>query len=296
MRLSNIGYYIKEGFNGIFRHKAMSLAAITSIVIALFMLGSIIVFGLNVSNIIGDMESSLEVIIFLKDDMLDQAIEQLDSELRNMEGIVDVRYISKADAFEKWKEQFGEQSGYLEGYTAEDNPLPRSYEVRLKEPSYADSVVNALNGREGIEKVQYNSEVADTLNRLVTAVRWMGLIIVGILLVIAVVIIMNTVRLAVFARRNEINIMKYIGATNWFIRWPFIIEGAVIGLIGSVLSLALLKMLYDFAMDKLSGILNMVKFIPVNDAMNIAMLIIMVTGIVAGIIGSAVSIRRYLKV
>lgn len=296
MMLSNIGYYIKEGFNGILRHKAMSMAAIISIIIALFMLGSIIVFGLNVSNIIGDMESSLEVIVFLKDDMPDQAIEQLDGELRNMEGIVDVIYISKADAFEKWKEQFGDQSDYLEGYTAEDNPLPRSYEVRLKEPSYADDVVNALNGREGIEKVQYNSEVADTLNRLVTAVRWMGLIIVAILLVIAVVIIMNTVRLAVFARRNEINIMKYIGATNWFIRWPFIIEGAVIGLTGSILSLALLKMLYDFAVDKLSSILNMVNFIPVNDAMNIAMLIIMVTGIVAGIIGSAVSIRRYLKV
>jgi len=294
--LNSISYYIKEGLKGIWRHKAMSLAAVISIVIALFILGGVVLFGLNVNSVIHEVESSVDIIVFLKDDVSEQSIKQINDEIKAMNGIAEVKYYSKADAFEKWKAQFGGEAGYLEGYTADNNPLPRSFEIRLQSPSYADEVVSALNAKDGIDKVQYNSKIADTLSRLVRSVRWMGMIIVFVLLIIAVVIIMNTIRLAVSTRKNEINIMRYIGATSWFIRWPFIIEGAIIGVLGALLSIILLKSMYSFVISRLSNLLNMIKFIPSNYAMNVVMLIIIVTGAAAGIIGSAVSIRRYLKV
>lgn len=296
MRIGNLGYYIKEGVKGVFRYKAMSLAAVISIVVALFMLGSIILFGLNVNSVIKNMESSMEIVVFLKDDMPDQDVKALGDELKNMPGVSEIKYLSKADAFEIWKQQFGDQKDYLEGYTPDNNPLPRSYDIRLKAPSYATGIINALRQKNGIDKIRYNSEVADTLTRLISGARWIGAIIVGMLLIISVVIVINTIRLAVFARRHEISIMKYIGATDWFIRWPFIVEGAVIGLIGSIISLGGLKAFYSFIISKLSNILVMIKFVPPDKAMSFMWAFIIATGLIAGIIGSALSIRRYLKV
>jgi cell division transport system permease protein len=200
------------------------------------------------------------------------------------------------------EKEWGDKGYLLDGYNAENNPLPDSFLIRVEKPEYVDDIVLKAKSLKAAEKVQYSKDVVDSISSIASTTRLIGLLIVVLLIAMAMIIIHNTIRISVYSRRREINIMKYIGATDWYIRWPFLIEGLVLGLFGAFVSGGLTAGVYTLLLDRMGGrqiqnnFLSMLQLMPLDDIIyQIIFLFLMVGGIV-GISASMLSIRKHLKV
>ncbi len=224
---------IKQGFQGVWRNRGMGLASISSITAVLIILGIVLIMVLSINNVVIDTKSRFdEVQIFLEDEITDEQLARIENEAKNTQGVLSVVFQSKEQALETMKKQWEEDAYLLEGL--ETNPLPNSLIVQLKDIEYADLVVDKVSGFQGIEEIKYNKDIIDKLILFSNYIRAGGLVIVAILILVSIFIISNTIKITVTARRREIDIMKYVGATNGYIRGPFIIEGLVFGLIGAI--------------------------------------------------------------
>jgi cell division transport system permease protein len=199
----------------------MSLASISAITAALFVLGLILAVIMNLSNIVSGLESKVEVTIFLKKDTQTSDIQAMEQQIKGWDGIKEWDFISKAEALETWREEWGDKRYLLDGYNSENNPLPDSFLIRVEKPDYVDGIVAQARNFKAAEKVQYSKDVVDSISNIAATTRLIGMIIVILLIVMAMIIIHNTIRISVYSRRREVNIMKYIGATDWYIRCPF---------------------------------------------------------------------------
>ncbi|WP_415874745.1 permease-like cell division protein FtsX [Clostridium sp.] len=296
MKISTIKYFFIDALNSLKRNTTLTIASVITVSLTLFMFGIFLLTMLNANQILKHVESKLEVSVFLKDDIKAEDKQNIEETLKKVNGLSDITYVNKEQALERWKEQLGEENKDLVQGLENKNPLPESYIVRVENADIVKNVVESTKELNGIEKVVANEDLVNQISKLTRGVKWVGFTALMIMIPISLLLIGNTIKLAVYARKKEISIMKFVGATDWFIRWPFIIEGVVIGIIGSLVSSGFLYYSYGVVYRKLSSIIIMLNLItPKYFLMNVIWIFVL-SGILIGGLGSILSIRKFLKV
>lgn len=295
MKIRTWEYFIRETFVSLRRNNWMSFASVSTVALSLLILGLFLIIVLNLNNMASSLESQVQISVYLEDGLEDERIESIGAELKAMQGVEEVAYISKAEAMQRFKERLGDQQSLLDAL-GDSNPLPNAYEVRLKQPELVKSAAETIGKFEGVESAKFGQDVVEQLFQLTKMIRIFGSIIILFLALATVFIISNTIRLTVFARRKEIGIMKYVGATDWFIRWPFLMEGMALGFLGAVVALVILRSSYGAFTRQIYETLTFLPLIPEYPFLtNISVLLIFVgTGI--GALGSTISLKRFMKV
>ena len=233
--LNNLIYSIKEGMKGLARNRSMSLASVASVASSLFVLGIMLCIVLNI-NFISEQtkEQFNSVQVFLVDDLSQDDILLVKSKIESIDNVRSITYETKEQALINLKERWGENSYLLEGI---ENPLQNSYIVEIEDTQKADQMVADIQKLDNIDDISYYKDIVQQLNSIASTVNKFGLALMALLSFVSVFIIATTIKLTLYARKREIFIMKYIGATNWFVRWPFIIEGLILGFIGAVIAI-----------------------------------------------------------
>jgi cell division transport system permease protein len=305
MKVSTLLRHLREGVLNIVRNGWMTFASISSIVISLFILGVFLLLALNVNNLADQIENEVQIRVFLQLNTDQAKIDELKTAIGNIPEVSKVTFVSKAEGLELLRKNIG-TDGYdlLEGYNAANNPLPDSFTVEVFDPqniAFAAKKIDALNKADQtapIKSVKYGKGTVESLFKITNAVRNIGLVIVAGLAITAMFLISNTIKVTIIARRREIGIMKLVGATNNFIRWPFFIEGALIGMIGSIITIALLLFGYSQLVEvsQFQLGLMMIKLITLKEVGFLISVLLFGLGTVIGIWGSTLSVRKYLKV
>ncbi len=303
MRISTVGYSAKQGVKNIGRNKMFSLASIATMAACIFMFGLFFSIIMNFQYIVHKAEESVAITVFFEEDTTEMQVNNIGKRLAELDGVREVNYVSADDAWEKFqKDYFGEDAAELAEGFKDDNPLSTSdnYEVYLNDVSKQAEIVETAESLNGVRKVNKSDVVANTLNSVNKLVWYASVILIGILLAISVFLISNTVTMGISVRREEIAIMKYIGAKDSFVRMPFIIEGVLIGLIGAVIPLAALYFMYnkaiEFILEKFSLLNNILDFLPVAEVYRTLLPAGLLLGIGIGFVGSAFTIRKHLRV
>ena len=294
--LSSLGYNLKQGFVQIFRNRGMSLASIFSITAMLLILGLFFVITVNINLFSEAVKQDYDQIeVFLLDETTQDQTMQMMAQLEDRDGVKAVEYRTKEQALEIMKERWGE-SGYLLDSLG-DNPFPSSVLITVDSLEKAGAVAEYAGSFEGVEDVKYSQETVEKLTEVTDFLQLTALIIMGFLVIVSVVVVSNTVKLTVFARAKEIEIMKYIGATNWFIRGPFLAEGILIGLLAACVSTGTVAVLYGKIVETIGmQVLAIVScpLIPVSYLTGNMVIIFLALGMSIGAWGSIVSMRRFL--
>ena len=289
---------IKQGFQGAWRNRGMGVASIGSITAVLIILGIVLIMVLSINNLVVETKSKFdEIQIFLDDDISEENAKAIEKEALGNPGVLAVEYKSKEEALRDMKKGWEENAYLLEGL--ETNPLPNSYIVKLKDIEYANQVVEKISGLDGVEDVNYYQELIEKMLIIANYVRGGGLIVILILIFISIFIISNTIKITVAARKREINIMKYVGATNGYIRGPFVIEGVIFGLIGAILSIIIVNRGYTYFFHSLSTelyVLFTVYLVPPKALIKDISIIFVAIGMGIGALGSMLSLKRFLNV
>lgn len=295
LRARTMGYLFAEALDSIRKNGVMSFASVSTVALTLFVLAVFAVIALNVQHMTSILESQVQVVAYLKEDFDRARKDDVVRTVRFLDGVADVRYVTKEEALERLRKQFGEQADLLDA-VAEDNPLVDSLEVRLDSPAVAEGVVAKLQAVDGVDKVGYRRDTVRRLHSVATALRALGTALAGLLAFATVLIVSNTIRISVFARRREIGIMKLVGATDWFIRWPFLMEGAVLGLAGALLAAVAVSAGYAWLVEKVNSILPFIPVIPPMPFLFDISKGLLLAGTFLGAMGSLLSLRRHLKV
>lgn len=295
MKMRTSEYMVRETLISLKRHNWMSIASISTVAVSLFVLGIFMILVLNMNRMASFLESQVQISVYLKDDLSKEDIRGIGNDIRDLQGIYTVEYISRADAEKRLRERLGEQA-YLLDALGEENPLPDSYEVTVRDPSMVETAAQAIAEFSGVEQTKYGQDVVEHLFDITRLIRIFGLVLMLLLAGATLFIISNTIRLTVFARRKEVAIMKYVGATDWFIRWPFVLEGIVMGFAGGVVAAIALKLVYAAAAAKIYDTLAFFPLIPEQPFMTIIGILIVISGMAIGALGSSISLKRFLKV
>lgn len=302
MRISTIGYSIKQGFKNIGRNKLFSVASIATMAACIFLFGLFFSVVTNFNYIVQKAEEGVAITVFFEEGITDDQIKQIGEELESRDDVLEVNYVSPEDAWDKFqKDYFGESSDLAEGFK-NDNPLGESanYEVYMKDVSSQKDLVKYAQDLEGVRKVNKSDVVAKTLSSVNKLIWYISAGIILILLAVSIFLISNTVTMGITVRREEIAIMKYIGAKDSFVKAPFVIEGILIGLIGTIFPLILLYFLYNkaiiYIMSKFSLLNNILDFLSVSKVYETLVPISLVLGVGIGFVGSYLTIRKHLKV
>lgn len=299
MRFRLFKNIIKQGFQGMWRNRGMGAASISSISAVLMILGIILILILSINALVIDTQSKFdEIEIFLHEDVTNEQLTAIEDMVRSKDGVLSILYKSKAQALDEYKEQWGEEAYLLDGLE-ENNPLPDSYTIQLKDIKFAEIIVEEAKNMGGVEKINYHKEVIDKLMLFANYIRVGGMVIIAALVAVSIFIISNTIKLTVTSRSREINIMKYIGATNGYIKGPFIMEGLLFGIIGAILSIAVVYFGYGYFFDavneKLYAIFTIMLVHPKTILTDLS-IIFLAIGAGIGAIGSLVSMKRFLNV
>lgn len=295
------GYLIREGLRSLWQNKMMTLASVAVLSACLLLIGAAGLLSVNLNAAMQTIEDQNEVEIFILDSATEDQQTALANTIKNDATLQNYVYVSKQDALNEMKQKFGEDNPLLEGYE-EDNPFPASYRVQLKDLATLKDTVAVYEALEGIEQINAPTDVADTLLSVSNLVTTVCFVFVAILVGVSLLIISNTIRLTVFNRRREINIMKYVGATNWFIRIPFLVEGMAIGLISALIAFGLITLGYGSVMDMLAQttspfIANLSGgMVPYSGLWPVVLTGFIAGGMGTGAIGSLVSMQKHLEV
>ena len=302
MRISTVGYTMKQGVKNIGRNKLFSLASVATMAACIFLFGLFFSVILNFNYIVKMAEEGVAITVFFEENLEDSKVEAIGDALRDRDDVLKVTYVSADEAWDTFKDEyFGESKDLAEGFK-DDNPLAGSdnYEVYMKDVESQKEVVKFAEGLDGVRKVNKSDVVAKTLSSVNKLILYVSAAIILILLIVTVFLISNTVTIGITVRKEEIAIMKYIGAKDYFVRGPFIVEGILIGLVGAAIPLAGLYVVYDKAIDyimtRFSILNNILDFMPVWDVYKILLPTGLLLGVGIGFIGSFFTIRKHLKV
>ncbi len=291
-------FFLREGFRSIKRNKTMSAAAISSVIASLLVIGIFFVIVLNIDFAATKLESQIEMMVYLSDGLSQNIINTMISEIKAINGVKSVEYISKATALKNLEKNWGENSYLLEGLDG-DNPLPDAFLITLLNPDQASNVAMSVSSISNIEKVVYGKEELAKLLNTTYILRMSSVMIILILLFISIFIIANTIKLTLYARRREIGIMKFVGATDWFVRMPFIIEGIIVGVIGAVSASAMLGAAYyycsNLVKNQMIGFMS-ISLMPFNQIVTSMVILLITVGIIIGATGSLISVRKFIRV
>lgn len=299
MRPSTIKYFVREGLSGLKKNLLMTMASIVAVVACISILSFSYCVGSNLQYMLRQMEDSIGISVFLSGELTGQEIENMKQEIGKIEHVENVEYISPADALEDLKKDWGADEDIFVGLDEGNNPLSHSFQISLDTIKNQDSVLAALEKVDGIDNVRHGQTETELLmkaNRIFSAASVIVMLILG---VISVMIIMNTIRISVVNRRVEINIMKYVGATDWFIRWPFVIEGIIIGMVGAIVPMLLGFPIYAKLTSAIYEYLPVIKFMQFRLTGDVFSFLIpcgILFGVALGVIGSVTSIRKHLRV
>ena len=296
MKINTINYFIVDALKSIKRNITVSFAAMLTVLVTFFVLGTFTLVGLNFNKTIEDVADKIEIKVYLQDDIKLVNKREVEIKLSEQDGVKAVTYESKDEAFTKLKKDLEGNSGMLEGYSLENNPLASSYIVTLEDASYASNVTKAVEDMTGVESVTNQQELIEKISRVVDFVQILGVILFFVFIGVSIFLIMTTIKLAVYSRRREVGIMKFVGATDWFIRWPFVIEGIIIGAIGSLLATAVLYFIYRGVFGFIASNLLIANLVPVSFVLTTLLGGFLLGGIVVGAIGSIAALRKFLVV
>lgn len=291
MRISGFGYLIKEGFKNVWNNRIMSIASVCVLISCLILTGSAVLFSMNVSSLVESVSDSNETTVYLKDGLSKVEAIYVGRDLKKIKNITDAQYFPKEEALEDYKSQLGEE---VFENLKDDNPLPDAYKVTMADLSKYNETVDKIKALDGVEEIRSQKELARKLSSINSLVQTLSFWIVLALGVISLFIISNTIRATMYSRRFEISIMKSVGATNAFVRIPFVVEGMVIGLIASLLSTVALVFLYDGIMNIVSNLIH-IAVMPITSVIWYVALIFIGAGILIGALSGFISIRKYLK-
>ncbi len=299
MRISTLWYTFKQGFKNIFRNKVFSLATIATISSCIFLFGLFYCLVINVQYSVKAAQSGVAVTVFFDEGLPDDKIQQIGSQIQSRSEVSEVKFVSSAEAWDSFKKDYlGE---YADGYEG-DNPLEGSenYEIYLNDVAKQPELVNWLKSVPGIREVNRSDITAEVLPNVNTLISYVSLAIIGVLLLVSVFLISNTVAMGISVRREEIGIMRLIGAKDFVVRSPFVIEGILIGLIGSALPLVaiyyLYKLMMEYANENFSVLSDMLRFMSVEELFRNLVPISLILGVGIGFLGSLITVRRHLKV
>lgn len=295
MRLNTIKYYFREAFHSILRNSWLSVASVGVVAVSLLILGGSLLLVLNANNIAATMESSVEISVFLKDKTTPAQIKDIESKIKSMPGVVKVEFVSKDRALEEMKKNFGDKKDILAGLE-EKNPLPDAFRVKTGTVEQVAPLAQQLESLEQVDQVRYGQGVVEKLLALSRWVRAAGLATMVLLGIAAVFLIATTIRLSVFARRREIGIMKFLGATNWFVRFPFLLEGMFLGVAGSLLAAAGVYFGYFSLIGNIQLSMPFIQLVTDRNLIMPLMEGLLLLGLAIGALGSMISVRRFLKV
>lgn len=288
-------YFIREAVSSLRRNGLMSFASISTVALSLLILGMFLVMVLNLNNMASTLESQVQISVYLQDGLSEHEMREVGTRITKLPGVVQVNFIDKEEAMKRFKERLGEQQSLLNAL-GEANPLPNAFEVKVDRTDRVKPVAQAITQLKGVENAKFGQEVVEQLFALTRMVRIFGLVIILFLALAALFIISNTIRITVFARRKEIGIMKYVGATNWFIRWPFLLEGMMLGFGGALVAVLCLNETYGVLIHQVYESLAFLPLIPQYPFITNISVVLLVTGTVIGALGSTISLRRFMKV
>ena len=302
MKLSSINYLVGKGVKSVWKNKMMSFASFCIMLVSLLMVGLSVLAAININKIISGIEGKNEVIVVIKDGTTDEAITALEANIKGISNVDTVSFYSREEAWESMMKNFSEAERDLFQYTDGDNPLPDTYKVSVKNIEKMADTTNLMTTFENVESVQASNEFADVLISIRNIFSVIALAVVIALIIVCLVIISHTTRTSVFARRKEINIMKYVGATNKFIKIPFQIEGTLIGLLAAVAAFVLTMFVYRGVFNLFEGNYQLLTILGVNSLYSFKDIFIPVAvsylavGAVIGAIGTTISTSKYVKV
>ncbi|CBL06247.1 cell division protein FtsX [Megamonas hypermegale ART12/1] len=295
MKLSTSEYFIKEVYTSFKRNIWMTLASIFTVVLSLFILGFFSIVILNLNKMADTLESQVQISVYLKDDLSQEEINETKETLSKIEGLQDIKFTTREEAMENFKKRLGDQQFLLDALD-DTNPLPDSFSLTVTSPQQVKTIADTVVALDSVESASYSQDIINHLFNLTHLIRLIGVALIILLTGAAIFIISNTIRLTVFARRKEIAIMKYVGATDWFIRWPFLLEGICLGFIGGGLATIFLYIVYNQVTQEIYEAMAFFPLIPQHPFINYISLAILVAGIIIGALGSTISLKRFLKV
>jgi cell division transport system permease protein len=289
-----VSWFFSEAVKSMIRNSLMTFTAIITIALSLFIVGLFIFASVTINNTIGSFEKQVEIEVFLKDDAPPDKVQQLQDEINSWDEVESVSYISKEEALERFKQRYKDHPELIENL--DQNPLPASFVIRLKNPEEVENVASRFNGNPAVDSVEYGKKYVKRLFEALRVVRLSGLAFILLLGFVSVILISITIQLAIFARRQEISIMRLVGASNWFIRLPFIIEGCLEGFLGAAIASMFIYIIRTTVLERLR---TQILWLPLEFSMSLFWQIsagLVVGGLALGAIGSALAMRRYLKV
>lgn len=295
MKLNNIGYLLKEGVRGIFLHGFMSFAAVCVTVACLIIVGSFSILAYNLDVMVRDLNQTSEILVYIDSDLSDAEARSIGTKINALSNVLQAKFISREEALEKFVEDHNGDSAF-NGVQASD--LRHRYEVTLEDNTLMDQTDAQLQQIPGVAKTNAAYELAQGFTTIQQVLHIASVAMIAVLLVISLLIISNTVKLAMYDRRDEIFIMKMVGATNGFIRLPFIVEGFTLGMMGAVLAFGLEWVGYDALVEKVSHVdsLKLFTFVPFESLLIPMLIVFGAAGLFVGIVGSWTSIRKFMDV
>lgn len=302
MKISGIGYILKQGLKNIYKNKMFSLASIGTMAACVFLFGIFFSVVTNFKNIVSEVEAGVAITVFFEETLSEEEIFSIGSKIEKRNEVSDMVYVSAEAAWEQFKEEyFGTKPELAEAFE-EDNPLANSanYQVYLNDVAEQNNLVKYIQSIEGVREVKASDQVASTLSSFNVLIGYVSVAIIAILMAVSIFLISNTVTIGISVRKEEIAIMKLMGATDVFVKAPFVVEGVSIGLIGSAIPLAALYYFYnaviEYMTEKITGLGSWLQFISVNEVFEALIPVSLCLGVGIGFIGSFVTIRKHLRV
>lgn len=294
--MRRFGYYWKEGFRNIFKHGFMSVAAVLIMAACLILTGTVTLIAYNIDLSITDLQQSNEIVVFIDESLTTREARSLGSDFNRIDNIATIEFEDRDVALEKYREELGEDADILDSFDSSNNPLRNSFIFTLTDPTIADETIDQIEAVDGVDYVRADENVISKLVQVQRVFNIVALAMIVGLAVISIFIIANTVKLAMFARREEISIQKIVGATNWFIRWPFVIEGMVLGLLAGGLAFLAQWGLYTELHGIVSGVIPYFQIVPFESVRWLVLGVYCGAGVLFGIGGAVTSIRKFMDV
>ena len=298
MKYNILGYLIGEGFSNVFKNKKSTGASLIIMCATMIIFGVFLILGENINHFVDQVKSEQGFQVFIKTDATQEEIDAVGEQIRAIDGVNTADFVSKEDALNSMRERLKDTKGVLDGFDVEQ--FKASYMVTVTDLNNSKNIQNQILQIENVVKITSSDETVSTLIGLANGIRIVTGVILLLLVVISIFIIANTIKLTVHARRKEISIMKYVGATNGFIRWPFIVEGMIIGIVASLISIVIVGGAYNILANQLVNadfmqIMN-ASLVSLQDMLSSIIFVYMLLGIGIGVLGSVISMRKYLKV
>lgn len=299
VKFNILGYLIKEGIRNTLKNKKSTVASLIIMCATMLIFGLFFVVTENINSVMEQIEAQQGIQVFIEKEATQAQITELREKIQALDGVNNTQFVTKEEALNTVKNQFKDRQNLLAGYD-EKNPFPASYIVTVTDLSKIGSIAEQIRTFENVNDITSKDQTTDALLSIANGIKIFSGIILVFLVVISIFIISNTIKLTVHARRREISIMKYVGATNNFIRGPFIVEGIIMGLVSAMLSIGFISLIYDFVAGKimasqLMGVIG-ISLLTFNEIFNLILVVYLILGIGIGVLGSILSMKKYLEV